>query len=471
MKRIVLSALVALCSTLLPPFTASGQSSIYHVPTQTGDTTIVREWQEGYYVTYNREPHCFSLHDPGNTNILTIPVPDPNALVRDFRILNDSIFAGGSYVTGGLNIGFLACFSIQDFYTGAGSFKGGYYQPTPMPDVWSTPPFYNLITNIRRLTLFKDEHGIKVAFIADNAILDNSGVVYERVGIGSAQWNDPAFTWDTTPLLYNKDGIEEYTDIIATDNYVVAVSRTIDSALLNIRTFDIQSFLPNSSIQPYWINTYRQCVNDQNVIGRVMATPVSGDKFEVVYHYKKQQEFGVAIKEFTIGSWGWLNYSQGANIPISGGTSSSWEMRDVRYLPDHNYIAALQYVYASLSGNPENIVHFYDQGNLPSYFGRYLSGYKLHALDKLGNDKFITTGHHLGSLHIYTENPNCWSSCGSYDFSWGYKVTNIKIYNYRMPGSMNSPTPPSFPVTITAFEENRYMDCEHSQKQENTEKE
>ena len=464
MKKTILSLMLMVA--FLPPFTAFGQSSIYHVPTQTGDTTIVREWQEGYYVTYNREPHCFSLHIPWSTTLLTIPVPDDD-LVRDFRILGDSIFAGGSHVTGGLNIGFLACFSIYDFFNGAGTFKGGYYQPTPMPDDWSTIPFNNLITNIRRLTLFKDEHGIKVAFIADNAILDNSGVVYERVGLGSAQWDGSL--WDTTPLLYNKHGIEEFTDIIATDNFVVAVSRTIDSSLLNIRTFDIHSFLPNSSLQPYWINTYRQCVNDQKVIGKVMATPVSGDMFEVVYHYEKQQEFGVAIKEFTIGSWGWLNYSQGANIPISGGTSSSWEMRDVRYLPDHNYIAALQHVYAPLSGNPENIVHFYDQGNLPSYFGRYLSGYKLHALDKLGNDKFITTGHHLGSLHIYTENPNCWSSCGSYDFSWGYKVTNIKIYNYRMPGSMNSPVPPPISVIITTFEENKDLDCEHIRKQENAE--
>ena len=466
MKKIFLCAFAALYGILLLSFTAYGQSSIFYVPTQNGDTTIVREWQEGYYVTYNRTPHCFSLHNPGNNIILTIPVSDPNALVRDFRILDDSIFVGGSYVTTTDKRGFLACFSIQDFYNGYGDFKGCYYQQTTMFDNWNAHGGYceNLVTNIRRLALFRDEHGIRVAFIADNVILDDGIVAYKRVGIGSAQWNGPALTWGTTPLLYNKDGIEEFTDIITTDNYVVAVSRTNDSALLNIRTFNKSLYLSPS------VSTYRQCMNDLNVIDRVMTTPINGDKFAVVYHYKDLGEVGVAVKEFSIDPFGWISFVQGTNIPLSGSNFPLWEMRDVRYLPNKNYIAALQYVYAPFSGGLENIVHRYDRSNLYSYFGSYLSGYKLHALDKLDNDKIIASGRHTGYLNLFTEHPNTIQSCGSPDVSYGNIVPGVKIYTYQMPGNMNYPTPPFHDEKIIQNTEYKYMNCSHYREQENTEK-
>lgn len=211
-------------------------------------------------------------------------------------------------------------------------------------------------------------------------------------------------------------------------------------------------------------------MNDLNVIDKVMATPIYGDKFAVVYHYKDLGDVGVAVKEFSIDPFGWISFAQGTNIPLSGSNYLLWEMRDVRYLPEHNYIAALQYVYAQFSGGLENIVHWYDRSNIYSFFGRYLSGYKLHALDKLENDKIIASGRHTGYLNLYTENPNSVQSCGSPDAAWGNIVPSVKIYTYQMPGNMNYPNPPFHDEKIVENGEYKYMDCEHGREQENTEK-
>ena len=370
--------------------------------------------------------------------------------------MDDSVFVGGCYYFSGQPYGLIACFSIQDFYNGGGSYKAEIYLPTLMPDIWTNNCFDH-ITNIRRLTLFKDGHGIRVVFIADNEIICGGILEYKRVGLGSTQYYAG---WQTTDFLYNKDGIENFSDVIATENYVVAVSRTNDSSYFHLRTFPKSDF-PHVYIA---ILTYRQGMNDILAKGNVMATPIEQDLFAVVYHYQDMSDEGVAVKEFKVTSPnGWVSFSQGVNIPLPSANSASWRMKDVRYLPGMDYIVALQYVYAPLSGNPaqeKHVVHWYDRGSLTSYAGRYVSGYEFHSLDKIEDSFFIVSGKY-NSLDIFKERPYFFPSCGSYDVSGGDPVASPKIYNFLMPGNMNYPTIYNSIEPFNVYEETATRICNH----------
>ena len=300
---------------LLSPLCATwGQSTVSEVQNTKSDTSIVRYWQGATSVVYTHnkdKDNWFLLVDTTVPHVRRIEVPN-NVTVNDFRILNDTVFVCGHHVDGvGTQRGLLAYFAIQDFYNGSGAYNWGVTMRTSMPDCYMGC-CYNQISDITRLAVYDSNGRTKIAFIAQNYIVAETTY---RVGVGSAVYRP---SWEVV-FIYNKYGIEEYTDIITTQNYVVAVARTNDSARLALRIYPKNDFIlktafPSYPPSYYYHNKFGQGLPDLEVDENLMATALDGDEFAVAYHYTNSPNEGLEVKTFGI-SGGLATLLQGSNAP------------------------------------------------------------------------------------------------------------------------------------------------------------
>lgn len=99
---------------------AWGQSTVCETPSAVCDTTIVRHWKGDEYIVYtalSSGARTVAYHNRASGNIISASVPS-YVTINDFRIANDSVFAGGSVNTS-TKQGLLACFAINDLLAGA----------------------------------------------------------------------------------------------------------------------------------------------------------------------------------------------------------------------------------------------------------------------------------------------------------------------------------------------------------------
>ena len=211
-----------------------GQPRVAEIPSLQTDISIVRYWQNEYSVAYAwdaRGTNCFMLIDRNSTSVKRIDVPS-GVRVNDFRIMHDSVYLGGQIVVGGVNRGLLASFSLHDVMSGAGNFNYAVMLPSPLSDFWDTPRLNDQVADVKRIALYEFEGRVNVAYIADNYIGRDS----VRIGHGWAAYDATSGSWRSN-LMYNKHGREVYTDIMTTDDYVVALGREIATSKLVMRAY------------------------------------------------------------------------------------------------------------------------------------------------------------------------------------------------------------------------------------------
>ena len=437
---------------LLSPLCATwGQSTVSEVQFTKSDTSIVRYWQGSISIVYTHNidnNNWFLLVDTTVPHVRRIEVPN-NVTVNDFRILHDTVFVCGHHVDGsGTQRGLLAYFAIQDFYNGSGAYNWGVTIQTPMPDCYSGG-CYNQISDITRLAVYDSNGRTKIAFIAPNYIVAETTY---RVGVGSAVYRP---SWEVV-FIYNKYGIEEYTDIITTQNYVVAVARTNDSARLALRIYPKNDFILMTSFGGgmasayFYHNKFGQGLADLEVDENVMATALDGDEFAVAYHYTKSPKDGIAVKTFDI-SGGLATLLHGLNAPVVRQPGSKWKMRDVCYSPSLQQMLVLNDFDGGTVGSQTSIVYKFPLSALAtgvtSYNGRYLMGYNLYALDPFGStaNSFVSSGSIVGGggmLSLFWEGINYGVSCGAQDIITGSHVSP-SLYPTFMQTNINVPLVPS----------------------------
>ena len=452
MKQFHLKAF-ALFLLLLPLCAVRGQSVVTEVQYTKSDTTIVRHWTEGISIVYTHNSdndNYFLLVDPTVVQVRRIAVPS-YVTVNDFRILHDSVFLCGHVIWSGTQYGLLTCFAIQDFYNGSGDFHYGATYLTDMLDCGNDPALgggycRNMIYDILRMTVYDSSGFTKVAYIAKNYVNCPPDI---HVGIGSACYHGTG-GWRSW-IIYNKHAVEEYTDIIATKNYVVAVGRTNDSARLVMRIYPKGSFLVPSwspyygylNAWPYYADRDGQRMSDLEVDENVMATALDNDAFAVAYHYVNAPGEGLAVKTFNITGM-LASLMQGMNAPLTRLPGSVWKMRDVRYSPALMDMMVLNDVDGGTTGGQASVVYKF---HLPallsgSYLGKYLSGYALHSLDLYNplNDAFVVSGNKSGGyyLTLYWEAAGMVSGCGVADVITGSN-SSAPLYQRPMGPNMNNP--------------------------------
>ena len=448
MKKVRITVLLVVL--LLPLCGALGQSLVSEVQNTDSDTSIVRYWNSSISVVYShREGDLgwFLLVDSLSPEVQRVPVPD-NVTVNDFRILNDTVFVGGHYVDGGGTLhGLLACFAIQDFYNGAGNYRWAAAMWSPMPDcLYGLEPSLsncmNMIYDITRLVVYDSGGYSKIAYIAKNHV---NSVSDTRVGIGCARYN--GVSWEGL-FLYNKYAIEEYTDIIATQNYVVAVARTNDSARLALRIYPKNGFL--YPIGPYPIdvfypNKFGQGLADLEVDENVMATALDYDQFAVAFHYKKLPEEGLAVRTFDIVG-GLATLLQGLNSTVVRQPGSVWKMRDVCYSPLLKRLMVLNDFDGGTVGGQTSIIYHFSLPTLTTgaYQGEYLKGYDLHDMASFESTEkaFVASGKYLMGipLSLFRESLVTNASCGMPDVI-NCNATSPSLYTTFMQTNLNQPVP------------------------------
>ena len=415
MKSVIFSILIV--ALLLSPLCAIwGQSTVSEVNNTKSDTTIVRYWQDGISVVYTHNVdnnNWFLLVDTTVPHVRRIAVPS-DVTVNDFRILHDTVYIGGHHVDGsGTQRGLLAFFDIHDFYRGMGNFIWAVSLLSNMYDCYipATTIFYcqNQIYDITRLAVYDSSGSAKIAFIAKNFV---DVATDTRVGIGCARYNGSS--WSRV-LLYNKYAIEEYTDIIATQNYVVAVARTNDSARLAMRIFPKSTFIQMSHMPSwppncyYYSDKYGQGLADLEVDENIMATALNNDEFAVAYHHTNVTTEGIAVKTFGI-TGGLASLQNGLNATVTRQSGSIWKMRDICYSPTTKRLIVLNDFDGGTVGGQASIVYQFQYPTLASgpYYGFYLLDNNLHALSPFvpSSNIFIASGNNIltGLLSPYWQN-------------------------------------------------------------------
>ena len=453
MKKISFSILLIYSIFIfLPTCRIWGQSKVMDIPAVPSDTSIVRYWTSGKSIVYSRvngSDNYFLLVDEAS-DVLKIKVPI-DAVVRDFRIMHDTVFFVGYYYHRLLSqqYGLLACFAIHDFYNGAGIYDWMVTTPTPMPDCYSGG-CQNIIVDIMRLAVFDSSGCTKIGFVAKNYICGESML---RVGVGSAKYNATMPTTWNVRFIYNKYAIEEYTDIIATHNYVVAVARTNDSARLALRIYpknDFISMTAYTTVTPpplpsyYYHNKYGQGLADLEVEENVMATALDGDEFAVAYHYSNLSGDGLALKTFYITS-GQATLTQGLTAPIVRQPGSVWKMRDLCYSSPQKKLSLLNDSDGGTVGSQASIIYHFQLplSSSGTYYGRYQPLYTLSSLDSFGSfsDAFISSGNRpSGCLSLYWEKPWYTPTCFIEDSIPGYSGS-ASLYTTYMVTNINEPYP------------------------------
>ena len=392
---------------LLSVASVSGQSRVWEMPTVPSDTSIVRHWRNGEYIVYTRRaglPGEVMYHNSITGNLRKADLPS-GAVINDFRIFNDTVFAGGSLQLGGHNVGLLACFAINDLLTGSCTFHGTSLNYSNMSnDECSNPDNYDWITGIRRLDVFSFRGRPVVAFISDNVILTDyftfSGIQYRRIGCGDALFQNSS--WFINPYHYNKDGQDKYTDIAVMDNYVAVVSH---DTVYDLAGFELYSKGVSFASHPIPVGsgTTVYSFTDHEVEGRVMATALEGDLFAVAYHYKDPSgASGLSLKWISVSAGvPTIQYSIDIPLPAVGGR----EMRDVRYSRQSNSLWVLADEAEQTTGLWGSYIHRVDMGNVYAgmYEERYYPGYKLYSLDGYDGGGHIVGGMMNGHLTVCGE--------------------------------------------------------------------
>ena len=187
MKKIII---ITLCLIAVGIGEACAQGKVWEVTGVTTDTSIVRNWNGGKYVVYNRQSSArgtFTYHDNASGTVMTDTLP-AGMVINDFRIMNDTIFAGG-YMEGTYNQGVLVCMNIHSLISGSGNLYWFIFPLTSLSFSNCNIAIYrNLITSIKRIALFHDGRSVRVAFVAENQIVESASMatVYYRTGYGDA---------------------------------------------------------------------------------------------------------------------------------------------------------------------------------------------------------------------------------------------------------------------------------------------
>ena len=405
---------------LLPAEVSLSQSMIWQLPSIPADTTIVREWRDGKYLVYNRNSsgQTVSLHDNSSPVVRTAQIPS-SVTINDFRIANDTVFAGGT-VPGAIGIGILACFDINDL---SGSYGQFYVLPFNLIDLhnstcttYTNPPTNCSATGVKRIETFQDGPLTRVAYIADDTIMDGGGSGgCHRVGYGEASFNGGA--WTTNSFHYNKDAVNQFSDIAVTDNHVVVVSSDCLYQRLELvvhtRMADFAFLSPTPGCDIYYSS-------DHKVLGRVMACALTGDSFAVAYHYKTSAGIGLAVKMFDISA-GVPSLLHSIEIPLG----AAYEMRDIRHVPGNNELWMLHDAASPLTGTAGSYIYRIDLANVyaGTYKASFIPGYPLHSLDNLLGQGLIASGRMSGTLSVYSEqNTSAVNSCAASEYVKGQKT-------------------------------------------------
>ena len=316
------------------------------------------------------------------------------------------------------------------------------------------------VTGVKRLELFQDGAVTRVAYIADDTVMDggggSSGSGCRRVGYGEAYF--AGSTWHLNVFHYNKDAFNLFSDITVTDSHVVVVSR---DCFYNRLEFVVHPRVANYAYLPPTPGCDIYYCTDHKIPGRVMTAALDGDKFAVAYHYAvSPSDTGLAVKVFNISAGvPVLLYS--LEIPLVVSSTGMCQMRDIRYIAGKNELWILNDISNPITGLGGNYLYRIDMGNVyaGTYEMRHIDGIKFHSLDDLATGGFIASCSDPGMTTIYVEQITSPTyGCATTEYVNGVKTAPV-LLQYSRHHCTYSPSFSIFPHPFNVTEEMKVMVC------------
>ena len=415
-NTIMKNNLLVLCAMILAVRgIALGQPQVVEIPGLQADYSIVRYWQDDFSVAYSWDAggtNCFILIEHNSPIVKRIDIP-AGVKVNDFRIMHDSVYLGGHVVVSGRNRGLLACFSLADVISGSGNFNYMVTDYSRLTDFVGTPAPQNLVTDVKRIAVYEHYGRVNVAYIADNYV--NCDPV--RVGYGWAAFDMTTNCWNSH-LMYNKHGSEVYTDIITTDNHVVAVGKVVATQKLVMRAYK-QTDYTYPTYDPsglmYLYPMVGQYMLDAKMISPGVATATTGEGFAVAYNYRANAvDSGFTVRTFTAsGATVSVDDVFLSSAPVNAGRL--WRMREACYTPLTNNIMVLNDYECPSSG--------------------MLESYVFHLTYPLTSNSF--TGQFIPFEELHSIAPTPWSN-GGFEFSGRNGASALFSYGFGQLGNYGS---------------------------------
>ena len=407
---------------------AMGQNKLWEFSETPADTTIVREWKDGKYVVYSRygATRMVTVHDNQTPTVTSLTIPSV-VNISDFRIANDTAFAGGYMLMGSSKRGLLACLDLNKLMAGSGTLHWTIFGPSWM---WLDCCAVNnddIVTEVKRIALYKDGSLTRIAYIASNNITghgDPTTVNLKRVGFGDAAYTgDPSGPWEINSYHYNKDGAERYTDITCTDNHIVVTAYDTVNRWLHFMVFNrmadfanISCLLPSPPI--YYFTDHK--IADSSVT----VTACGGDIFAVTYNYIDPTSLGIAVRIFSLGT-GSPVLTHGIDMPLTPAAGVGM-MRDARYNVYGNRLWFLNKVSVPPAGFGGYCIFDVDMGNIyaGNYVARYIVDELFQSMDSYQNDGFIVSGVGQEHFNVFSEyNTGTSADCRATAVFPGYPVS------------------------------------------------
>lgn len=325
-----------------------------------GHESLVRYWKNNLSV-------AFAPSQPnGNSTFILLEDSNPTALIAevpadfcalDFEILRDTLYFCGVYHSNPTqDYGIVGFFDINHVFYSAGDIN------YCIPLFTYTPPPYALqVTKLWRMDLYTFDNQVHIAAVGQSELQypDNG----TRTTIVDAYCN--VGTWHLN-TFYDRDGNEYYTDITATEHYVVAAGRRHDwyGDAACVRIYDQSPGFLGSPLHPNSIISIR----DSQAVGKVLVEALEQDTFALTHYYISSNDAGQTLQRFHI-----TNSAPYANLMdsyyVSRNTSpsipSSWNLRKattfqtVGHAGDNILVWHNRPVATSLSCLPLDIESFY----------------------------------------------------------------------------------------------------------------
>lgn len=269
----------------------------------------------------------FILETANSADLLVVDGPSGFA-VTDFRIFHDSVFFCG--VMSSPQYPIFGFFDIADFFNGTGvchyCFVPVYIDNSHVAD-------YFQLVEPQRMDVFSYENITHIAFVGtSNLSLDPTA--YPRTTVGDVFYDGTS--WKCI-ALYNKDGVNVYTDIAVSDDYVVAVSKDDRDITANVKPYYKGSSFLAAPVAYGMVHR----VSDLSRTGDVLVECLGGNSFAMAYQYKEGMNMGSTVKTFNVvPTFAVTESTKTTRGPAYAGNPC--QIRQLHYDPNGNFLYLLQ---------------------------------------------------------------------------------------------------------------------------------